>query len=273
MVCEIKSIYEGCVQGYEFLPGKECVKGTILTFGGSEGGCLFDIAQNLAENGQHVYALYYFGKTCLPATLSQIELNFFEKVVTYLRDTQVSLQPLTIVGASRGAELALLLASYYPTMVSHLVLFSPSAYAFQGIQGKGTWLYQGKELPYIRFSRKSTFNQLVSRIKKQPFIWANEFRKETAHNKNALVAQIDPALYLGDMLLFVGKMDQVWHSLDMAELLLQKVGGKRCEVHIYEEAGHCFYPGYSLGGTFDGNAFAQQDSLRRMNEKIVEWHQ
>jgi pimeloyl-ACP methyl ester carboxylesterase len=65
---------------------------------------------------------------------------------------------LLVVGASRGAELALLLAASFPDLVGPVVAYTPSSVVWFGVGFKdpagatrSTWTRQGKPLPHLPF--------------------------------------------------------------------------------------------------------------------------
>src|SRR5262249_22942486 len=105
----------------------------------------------LASHGYVTFALAYFRAEGLPKQLSAIPLEYLKKGIDWLaaRDP-VEGKRLGVVGASKGGELALLLASYFPGLKvvvarvpSHVVWFDLGSFKRSG------WTLAGKELPFV----------------------------------------------------------------------------------------------------------------------------
>lgn len=87
----------------------------------------------LARNGFAAIAVAYFAMERLPKELDQIPLEYFQNVLAYVRSHR-SLNPdrMGIAGNSKGAELALLLASQDPA-IRAVVAFAPSSVVWQSL--------------------------------------------------------------------------------------------------------------------------------------------
>jgi dienelactone hydrolase len=96
----------------------------VVLFGGSEGG-LYSVAQQgilLASRGIPTLALAYFGAPGRPKELRRIPLEYFAKAVRWLgRQPGVDPKRISLVGGSRGAEAALLVADAFPSLVHAVV--------------------------------------------------------------------------------------------------------------------------------------------------------
>src|SRR4029450_14052521 len=81
----------------------------------------------LARNGFAALALAYFGMEGLPKELDQIPLEYFQSALAYIRSHRsLDSDQIGIAGNSKGAELALLLASEDPA-IRCVLAFSPSS--------------------------------------------------------------------------------------------------------------------------------------------------
>jgi dienelactone hydrolase len=102
----------------------------IVLFGGSEGGVAGAryVGSQLAAHGYPVLALAYFDEPGLPQGLQNIPLEYFSKALGLLRK-QPAVDPrhVFVYGASRGGELALLLAATYPAQVNGVIAGVPSS--------------------------------------------------------------------------------------------------------------------------------------------------
>lgn len=140
--------------GYHLTPNVVKHREVVVVFGGSEGSYNPMLVSELLHRGCEVYAMYYFGQKNQQSELQLVPLDFFDELQENIKKNAGFKKPLILCGSSKGAELALLLASKYPNSVNHLILYSPSAYVFQGItpdysKRGSSWTFQGKELPFI----------------------------------------------------------------------------------------------------------------------------
>jgi hypothetical protein len=122
----------------EFFYSEDPQNPTILWIGGSGSNLAINslICAPLASHGFNVLAVPYFAEDGLPSQLSRIPLEYFEKVFAWLEDNPITAKKeIQILGMSKGAELALILASRYP-FIKRMVLWAPHAYCFQGIAFK-----------------------------------------------------------------------------------------------------------------------------------------
>ena len=131
---------------------------TIVWLGGSGSGLGVSspIAAVLASHGFNVLSLPFFGEKGLPAQLSEIPLEYFERVFAWLAKSPITGgKEVWILGMSKGAELALILASRY-AFITRVAVFAPHAYCFQGLAFKNvsSWTYEGKALPFIQLKNR-----------------------------------------------------------------------------------------------------------------------
>src|SRR5205823_7722084 len=110
----------------------------VLVLGGSDGGIPSHLAATLASEGFTCLALAYFGIAGLPRHLAEIPLEYVETALMWLGE-----QPLVagtrvgVIGASRGAELALLAAASFPDRIGAVIAYAPSSVVFAGIDLRG----------------------------------------------------------------------------------------------------------------------------------------
>lgn len=124
----------------------------IVLLGGSEGGYYRDtVASLLAAHGYPVLQLAYFGVAGLPSRLERIPLEYVHRAVLWLRNQPVvDSERLTLVGGSRGAELALLVASRFPSLVFAVAAYAPSSVVNRAVESDApAWTHQGRPVPYL----------------------------------------------------------------------------------------------------------------------------
>jgi dienelactone hydrolase len=269
-------------------PGRQ----TLLWLGGSGSNLAINalIAAPLASRGFNVLAVPFFGEKGLPSQLSRIPLEYFERIFEWLgNDPRTAGQPVQIIGMSKGAEAALVLASRYP-IIRRVALWAPHAYCFQGIafKNESSWTYQGRDLPYIRLKNRWVFADMVRcMIQNEPFGYTHTFIKGLQEAQNRDEARIRVEDARADLLIFTGKQCNMWNTFDgcleiMDTLERTKYPYPR-ELVVYEEAGEPYLVPYvipvginsvqilprlvlSTGGTMHGNAQAQADTWERTIE-------
>jgi dienelactone hydrolase len=134
----------------------------ILEFGGSEGGLHGQlIGAALASAGYPTLDIAYFGEPGLPATLTDVPLEYFARALRWLdRQPQVLKGQTYVMGGSRGSEAALLLGAHYPTLVHGVIANSPSDVSFGSFPrgGSAAWTLHGRPVPYTSASVISSAN-------------------------------------------------------------------------------------------------------------------
>jgi hypothetical protein len=276
----------------EFFYSEEPQNKTVLWLGGSGSNLAINslVCAPLASRGFNVLSVPFFGEKGLPEKLSRVPLEYFEKVFTWLAKHPVTAgKEFSILGMSKGAEAALLLASRYP-FIHRAVLWASHAYCFQGIafKNESSWTYEGKDLPYIELKNLWVFESMLScMIKNKPFGFTPTFKKGLALAKNKESARIKVENAQADLLMVTGKDCGMWNTYDGCVEIMDTL--QKCnypythELVVYEDAGEPYLVPYvipvglnsmkmaprlvlSTGGTLQGNAFAQADAWKRAIE-------
>ncbi|HMK47774.1 MAG TPA: acyl-CoA thioester hydrolase/BAAT C-terminal domain-containing protein [Methanocella sp.] len=262
---------------------------TIVLFGGSSGSldANLPISATLASHGFNVLTVAYFHEKGLPANLSQIPLEYFEKVFDWVRKHPITGgNNIQLLGISKGGELVMLLASRYP-FITKVAAMAPHAYCFQGIAFKNasSWTYHGKDLPYIRL--KNTWliaDVLDCMVKNLPFGFTSTYRKGLNVAKNKEEARIKIENSNADLMLFATTQNNMWNTYDgctqIMDTLRERNYQHKYDLVVYEDAGEPFYVPYvipagvtstklaprlvlSMGGSLKGNTHTQVDSWKR----------
>jgi len=249
-------------------PGKGPYAG-VLVVGGSGGGIAWQDywADILASQGFAALALAYFGMEGLPKELDEIPLEYFLGALEYMqRKPEIDRTRIGVVGVSKGAELALLLASHAPA-IRAVVAFVPSSVVFQsgasmepGQKPRSSWTFHGRPLPFVPHESGNTDEPLV-----------NEFRRALKQRDRVTIATIPVERIGGPILLLSGKEDTTWPSSDMSEMVIARLRERNFRFayqHIaYDDAGHLIHQrrpdAVKRGGTERGNNLAQQDAQQR----------
>lgn len=193
--------------------------------GGSEGGDPAFSASELAARGIPALSVAYFRASGLPATLSNIPLEYFDAPLRWLR-AQPGVDPdrLWSLGGSRGSEAAALIASEHPDLVHGLLDLSPSATAdcayvpaaHEQCPGPA-WTRNGRPVPYTA-------------------------RWSTADPTDRRAAVIDVEKVEGPELTLCGGSDLLWESCRSSDAIQARLKKHRFAhptlALSYPDAGH-----------------------------------
>jgi dienelactone hydrolase len=262
----VTRVRESGLVGMLYEPPDDLRHPALIVLGGSGGGLPppAGVPGGLASRGYVVLALAYFGAPGLPRVLSNIPLEYFGTAIQWL-SAHPSVDPmrLGVVGASRGAELALLLGATYP-VVHTVVAYMPSDVIWRGCCDPTTdvaWTIKGRPVASAPMGRQGGARP--------------EIRVERIQ---------------GAVLLISGRDDGVWPSSDMAERIVSRLRRNGFKFPylslVYDHAGHGITRPYSstmelnsrrhpltgrlvhMGGTPAGTAKASADSWRQMLEFV-----
>jgi pimeloyl-ACP methyl ester carboxylesterase len=153
-----------------------------------------------------------------------------------------------IIAVSRGAELALLVASTYPELVGPVVAYTPSPVVWPGIDYtaagnvvRASWTYRGRPLTTMRY-----VPGVLPMVSQKGMALAGI--SDRALDEEAVVAQAAIPLerVTGPLLLISGGDDQVWPAARMCRMAVERMrrhGRERDVEHLnYPEAGHGLFP-------------------------------
>jgi acetyl esterase/lipase len=223
----------------------------VLALGGSDGGTPRYFPDLLVPEGFACFALKYWGTRDTQMALVEIPLERVERGLRWLvshprivaKDGRVAL-----VGASRGAELALLAAAAYPDLVGPVVAYTPSSVAWVGIDTssprgtvRSSWTLRGRPLPFVTFPSGATPAQSERGLSLLPMC-------EAALGDSVAVqsASIEIERATGPILLISGGDDRVWPAGRMSEQLMQRMterGRANDARHRhFSNAGHMLFP-------------------------------
>src|SRR5512137_333192 len=129
-------------------------RGAVIVLGGSGGGIGWsgEVAAQLAVEGYAALALAYFRWPGLAKHLAGIRLEYVAEAIRWMQvEVLGATRSVALVGASRGAELALLAASTF-SEVGAVIAVAPSSVLWGpdwgfGSSGRAAWTYRGQALP------------------------------------------------------------------------------------------------------------------------------
>lgn len=246
---DVDEVRTDVVGGRLFCP-RDMSGPAIVAMGGSEGGLPAHMARLLAAEGYCCLALGYFGAAGLPRHLVNVPLDYVEAAIDWLRaQPQVDGDRIGVIGASKGAELALLSAARFPQAIAVVVAYAPSCVAFAGIsfgaegRRKSSWSYQGEPLPFVPYPRR---NRPALGFRGLSLVPMYQRALDEADRDVVASAAIPIERSDASIMLVSGGRDQMWPSAAMAENLVDRLTAAdkadRVEHLHFPDAGHSFMP-------------------------------
>ena len=223
-------VHAGRVRGTLFTPKGEGKHPGIIDLFGSAGGNIEFKAALLASYGYSTLALPYFGYEDLPDSLS-FDYEYFDEAVQFMLSHQCvdSDQDLAVIGVSKGAEIALHIASYNLRIK---VCVSINGYHFYY---SGHCFYKGAIIKAPFLDKKKIIYTAEGAMCGEAF--------QDLGDADLIPLQNSQAHFL----LLQGKDDMVVpydHVLELADRIW-KSGNKNCVVKIYPGAGHMLDPPFT----------------------------
>lgn len=246
----------------------------IVYFGGSEGGFPdFHFERDeLPKLGFPTLGVGYFGTSNTPDKLELISLEYIIQAITsFANKPEIKGKRIAISGTSKGAELALLLASRLDS-VDGVIAMAPSSVVWQGIFGYdkngnpvSSWSFNGTGIDFVpyapydysKLSNGHTLDFYTKSLNQEQYI-------EEALIK---VENIKGPIYL-----FSGEEDKLWPAKRMGEMIIQRLQ----ENGFDYEYKHFAYPDVNHGfsaeqtETQGGTKEANRDALKDFEKKVLE---
>jgi pimeloyl-ACP methyl ester carboxylesterase len=210
----------------------------IVGLGGSEGGNAWasdywkKTRDQFIEKGYAFLALGYFGSKGTPGMLNKIAIEeVYNAITTAAKNKLICKKKIAIIGGSRGADLALLIASLYKD-INCVVSIVGSNAVFPGHTSHFTtscFTFQNKELPFVPVNDKA-IPFLIKRDLRGAFeaMLTDTFAVENAAIKVEMIN--GPVLFLS------ATQDEICPSTPMAEMMTARLTHKRFKHHYQHKA-------------------------------------
>jgi dienelactone hydrolase len=224
-------------------PAKSNKQLLVVGLGGGEGGNAWTsdrwkkTRDRFIENGYSFLAIGYFGAKGTAEELDRISLEaVHQAIVDAANDPSVDAKKIAVIGGSKGAELALLLASYYPD-INCVIGLAPSHCAFPALTlsaATSSWAYNGKEVPYVPMPWAAVPSAIKGDLRSAFEIML----EDSSAVENAL---IPVEKIQGPVLLISAKRDEWWPSAEMSDQIIARLkqrGFKYTFRNITIEGGH-----------------------------------
>ena len=210
-------------------------KPLIVGLGGSEGGNAWTsdywkkTRNQFIERGYAFLAIGYFGAKGTPDTLQKIDIEDVHNAIKEAtRNNKINKKKIAIIGGSRGADLALLVGSYYKD-IKCVVSIVGSNVTFPGNTNHfttSTWTFQNKELPFVPVNEESV-----------PFLMKRDLRGAFVAMLKDSIAESRAFIKIenirGPILLLSATKDEICPSTPMAEKMIERLKNKKFK-YYYE---------------------------------------
>ncbi|MTI20513.1 alpha/beta fold hydrolase [Fulvivirga sp. RKSG066] len=209
----------------------------IVGFGGGEGGNAWasdywkEPRQQFIDQGYAFLAVGYFGMKGTPESLDRISLNaIYDTIMLQANHTLINKDKIALVGASKGGELALNLASRYPEVDAVVSIVSPhvSFPAITIMANTSSWSYDGEEVAFV----PATYATIGPALKGDLLTaHALMLEDESAEEKAAIeVEKIN-----GSVLLISASEDEQWPSASMSNKVIERLSKNDFEHYFKHE--------------------------------------
>lgn len=274
-----EEVRDGPLRGTLFYPKGDGPFPVVICLGGSEGWFTEPLPALLASHGIATFSVAYFGGKPLTEELSQVPLEFFDRVVAYLETyPAVDTNRMGIYGYSKGGELALLLASR-TERVRAVAAYSPSSVVWQSPTAgapKSSWTSEKVPLPFMPMHFSGM--DLLKLMSGRPVAFREIYERGMEKNPEKLEKTRIPVEDIhGPVFLVSGTDDAVWSASQMADAIEASLKAAGIPVtHLkYRGAGHLTtlpgLPAPEIAGTriFGGKSFKSSLALEDAWQKMV----
>jgi uncharacterized protein len=240
----IEKIIQSDWAAYIHIPEKNEKYPAIITLGGAEGGLSFSEveANDMVEEGFVVMRLGYFKYTASTRKqkLSEIRIEKVQEAIQWLKQQpSVDSSKISLLGISKGAELALCVASLTPD-IKAVVAHVPSHVVWYGLgKMKGlhrsSWSYKGQPLPFVPYAKPKSgwFTKRIAEFYEAGL---------EAHTEKIAPAAIPVENMKCPVLLTSGGLDDIWPSALMAKEIEKRLHENNFQYDVkrinFPDAGH-----------------------------------
>ncbi|MCC6899605.1 MAG: acyl-CoA thioesterase/BAAT N-terminal domain-containing protein [Polyangiaceae bacterium] len=258
-------------------------KGAVLVLGGSGGGHQSELAALLAGHGFAALSLAYFGAPGLPAHIIGIDVSVVSRALAAMRGRrELDGKTITVLGRSRGSELAFLAGAHHGGMDA-LIGLVPGGVVWGGLTAQGpshepAWILDGAPLGFPGQGKPFPVPVPVPGV---PFASTPLFEALLADAESVERCTIPLERFAGRILLVSGGADAMWPSRRLSEMIVARraSAGLPTEHLCYPDAGHLIAPPtlpttatqtmhplvgstMAFGGTPEAYATANEESWR-----------
>ncbi|MFF2920895.1 acyl-CoA thioester hydrolase/BAAT C-terminal domain-containing protein [Streptomyces celluloflavus] len=215
----------------------------VLVLAGSSGRVETDHCRLFARTGMTALSIRWFGGEGQPAGICEIPLEIFSTAIDLLRAKGV--ERVGVLGVSKGAEAALLLAIHDPH-VDAVVALSPTSVVWAnvgpGSDGKtypyrSSWTWREEPVPFVSYDDRWAPTEAQG----EPTAYRTLYeRSRQTFDEAARQAVIPIEQSTAEILLVAGGDDEMWPSMVFAQELASRraSAGRTAKVISAAAAGH-----------------------------------
>jgi esterase/lipase len=197
----------------------------IVGLGGSEGGNAWagdywkEQRERFIAKNYAFLAIGYFGIDGTPANLDRIALDgVYRSIEKATNNSSVNETCIVVIGGSKGAELALLMGSYYPDIKAVIGIVPGNAVfaALTNAMTTSSYSINGEPLPFVPVPISATPELLTGDLR-------GAFTKMLMDKEAVKNAAIKVENINGAVLLLSAKSDEMWPSTQMSEMIVKRL--------------------------------------------------
>jgi acetyl esterase/lipase len=203
----------------------------VVVLGGSEGGFITHhskIGEAILANGYSMASIAYHGSQGTPPKLKEVAIEpIIRRIKSLSTAENGEKRCVAVVGSSKGAELALLIAAN-ANIADTFVAVAPSNVIWQASEvsllSRSSWTYNGNPLPFVKYPwfSKGTLTFLTEGVTKARGIHEAGLRRFDSKEQ----AQIPVEKISVPVLLQTAKQDNLWPSHEMSLAILERLKAK-----------------------------------------------
>jgi len=215
----------------------------VVGLGGSEGGNAWSsdywqsTREKFLEEGYAFLAIGYFGSPGTPDQLDRISIDaVYNTILEAAQDSLIDSKRIAVIGGSKGAELALLMASNFPA-IKCVVGIVPCHAAFPALTimaSTSSWMLHDREVPYIPMPWAAVPSALSGDLRGAFEIMLEN--TEAVEKSRIAVERIN-----GPIMLISARNDEMWPSTEMSEEIVKSLKRSRFPFayeHVAIEGNH-----------------------------------
>ncbi|MEM9881009.1 MAG: acyl-CoA thioesterase/bile acid-CoA:amino acid N-acyltransferase family protein, partial [Pseudomonadota bacterium] len=247
-------------------------RGAVISITGSNGGYEGVHAPLLASHGFVAMSLALFGVPGAPAQMHDLPIEHMARAIDWL-SAATGGQRVGVIGWSKGAESALVAASYVPEKIAAVVACVPCHYVMSGNDGAEDfdlpgWTLNGAPLAYHLLTTPDDIAALLAKAAAhpdEPIVLRPPY--EEGYKTRLTEAAMIPVERAQCAFMFVsGGDDQNWPSTTSAHTMIERLkhaSYQRPVVHLdYPDAGH-------LISAANTNKAASDAIVHLVNKKFI----
>jgi dienelactone hydrolase len=212
----------------------------VLVLSGSSGRVETDRCRMLAAHGVAAASIRYFGGPGHPGEARLMPLETFDDVLAELHSRY---QRLVVLGASWGAQAALLLGTLHPE-IDAVVGISPTYVSWAGLSDerpqRSSWTLRGEQVPFVPFDDEAIEDAVKEAHGELPSFCEAYLSALEKYADRVPAATIPVERIAGEVVLVAGGGDALWPSVLFAEAVRRRRTAHDLETIVvtHPDAGH-----------------------------------